>query len=46
MRGIGQVVFLQIPPRALRALVGMTLWTGVFELGNTPGRARIELRLL
>jgi hypothetical protein len=25
MRGIGQMIFLQIPPRALRALVEMTL---------------------
>jgi hypothetical protein len=34
--GIDQVLVLQIPPPALRALVGMTACAGVSELGNTP----------
>jgi hypothetical protein len=40
LRGIDQATVLQIPPRALRALVGMTNCAGVSELGNTPGRVR------
>jgi hypothetical protein len=40
MRGIGQLIVQQIPPRALRALVGMTIWAGVLVLGSTPARER------
>jgi hypothetical protein len=38
-RGIRQVVLQQIPPRALRALVGMTVGKGVSESGNMPETA-------
>jgi len=35
-RGIGQVIVWQIPPRALRALVGMTPAAIVSKLDITP----------
>jgi hypothetical protein len=36
VKGIGQLVVLQIPPRALRTLVGMTGCAADSEVGSTP----------